>query len=80
MIVTFQVIPVWQNKLQAIQYEDHLYTRTSHYSYEIVNNQLRLYPTPQMYHRKSSGLDFLLPQVMIFGKMIMIPDKTALII
>ncbi len=44
---TFNVIPVWQNKLQAVQYEDHLYTRTSHYSYEIVNNQLRLYPTPQ---------------------------------
>ncbi len=43
---TFQVIPVWQNKMQAIQYEDHLYTRTSHYSYEVVNNQLRLYPTP----------------------------------
>ena len=42
----FQIVPVWQNKLQAIQYEDHLYTRTSHYSYEIVNNQLRLYPIP----------------------------------
>ena len=43
---TFQVIPTWQNKLQAISYEDHLYTRTSHYSYEIVNNQLKLYPIP----------------------------------
>ncbi len=44
---TFQVIPVWQNKMQAISYEDHLYTRTSHYSYEVVNNKLRLFPTPQ---------------------------------
>ena len=44
---SFQVIPVWQNKLQAIQYEDHLYTRTSHYSYEISDNKLKLYPTPQ---------------------------------
>ena len=43
---SFQVVPVWQNKLQAIQYEDHLYTRTSHYSYEIINNNLRLYPKP----------------------------------
>ncbi len=43
---TFQVIPAWHNKLQAVAYEDHLYTRTSHYSYEIVNNKLRLYPTP----------------------------------
>lgn len=44
---SFQVIPVWQNKIQAIQYEDHLYTRTSHYSYEINDNKLMLYPTPQ---------------------------------
>ena len=43
---SFQVIPAWQNKLQAISYEDHLYTRTSHYSYEIINNKLRLYPIP----------------------------------
>ena len=43
---SFQVIPAWQNKLQAISYEDHLYTRTSHYSYEIVDNKLRLYPKP----------------------------------
>ena len=32
--------------MQAIAYEDHLYTRTSHYSYEVNNNQLRLYPVP----------------------------------
>jgi len=43
---SFQVIPAWQNKIQAMQYEDHLYTRTSHYSYEIVDNTLLLYPTP----------------------------------
>ena len=43
---SFNVIPPWQNKIQAIQYEDHLYTRTSHYSYEIINNKLRLYPIP----------------------------------
>jgi hypothetical protein len=43
---SFNIIPVWQNKIQAIQYEDHLYTRTSHYSYEINDNKLRLYPTP----------------------------------
>jgi hypothetical protein len=43
---TFNVIPPWQNKAQAIAYEDHLYTRTSHYSYEIVDNKLRIYPIP----------------------------------
>lgn len=43
---TFEVIPTWQNKLQAMAYEDSIYTRTSHYSYEIHNNKLRLYPQP----------------------------------
>ena len=40
----FQVIPVWQNKLQAHGFEDAIYTRTSHFSYEIKNNKLRIYP------------------------------------
>ena len=44
---TFEIIPTWQNKLQAIMYEDSLYTRTSHYSFEIIDNMLRLYPTPR---------------------------------
>ena len=43
---TFEVIPTWQNKLQAVMYEDSLFTRTSHYSYEIIDNRLRLYPNP----------------------------------
>ena len=43
---TWQIVPVWQNKLQAMEYEDHLYTRTSHFSYEIINNNLRLFPIP----------------------------------
>ncbi len=43
---TFEIIPTWQNKMQAVQYEDSIYTRTSHYSYEVVNNKLRLYPVP----------------------------------
>jgi len=46
---TFEVIPTWQNKLQAIMYEDSIYTRTSHYSYEIRDNMLRLFPTPGNY-------------------------------
>jgi len=43
---TFDVIPPWQNKLQAMAYEDAIYTRNSHYSYEIKNNKLRIYPIP----------------------------------
>lgn len=45
---TFEIIPVWQNKLQAMAYEDHLYTRLSHYSYEIFDNKLRLFPIPEV--------------------------------
>ena len=43
---TFEIIPTWQNKLQAMMYEDSITTRTSNYSYEIINNNLRLYPNP----------------------------------
>lgn len=43
---SFEVIPAWHNKMQAMAYEDHLYTRTSHYSYEVIDNKLRLYPRP----------------------------------
>ena len=43
---TFEVIPPWHNKLQAMTYEDAIYTRNSHYSYEIKNNNLRIYPIP----------------------------------
>ena len=41
---TFQIIPVWQNKAQSMAFEDAIYTRNSHYSYEIKNNRLRVFP------------------------------------
>ena len=43
---TFEVIPTWQNKMQAIMYEDSITTRTSNYSYELADGKLRLFPTP----------------------------------
>ncbi len=43
---TFEIVPTWQNKLQAMAYEDALHTRVSHYSYEIHDNNLRIFPTP----------------------------------
>lgn len=43
---TFQLIPAWQNKAQAMAFEDSIYTRNSHYSYELENNILRIYPMP----------------------------------
>jgi len=44
---TFEVVPVWQNKAQALAYEDSIYTRLSHWSYEIFNNKIRIYPLPE---------------------------------
>lgn len=55
---TFQVVPVWQNKAQAIAFEDALYTRLSHFSYEIKNNKLRLYPPPSRIHPSKMWVEF----------------------
>ena len=63
---SFQVIPAWQNKLQAISYEDHLYTRTSHYSYEMIDNKLRFIQYQMVYRQKNFGLD-LQSMTMIYG-------------
>jgi len=41
---TWELIPAWQNKAQAMAFEDAIYTRNSHYSYEIKNNRIRIYP------------------------------------
>jgi|TARA_R110000744_G_scaffold21917_1_gene56315 hypothetical protein len=42
----FQIVPSWQNVLQAYAYEEDMRVRASHYSFEINNNKLRIYPTP----------------------------------
>jgi hypothetical protein len=55
---TFEVIPPWQNKLQAMSYEDAIYTRNSHYSYEIKNNKLRIYPIPSSVSPSSVWIEF----------------------
>ena len=34
---TFEVIPVWHNRLQSMAFESAIYVRNSHYSYEIKN-------------------------------------------
>ncbi len=44
---TFEVIPPYQNKLQAMAYEDAIWTRNSHYSYELKNNKIRIFPQPR---------------------------------
>jgi len=59
----FMVTPVWETKLAMANMEDALWTRTSHFSYEIVNNKLRIYPVPsgsspeKMWFRFSMEID-----------------------
>ena len=45
---SFELIPSWHNKLQAKAFEDHLWTRLSHYSFELRNNKLRIFPQPDL--------------------------------
>lgn len=58
---TFEIIPAWQNKLQAMNYEDSIYTRISHYSYELRNNILRIYPYPEGEEMKKIWVEFVIP-------------------
>jgi hypothetical protein len=55
---TFEIVPTWQNKLQAMAYEDALWTRISHYSYEIQDNRLRLFPRPDSTGPKKFWIQF----------------------
>ena len=57
---TFEVIPAWQNKLQAMAFEDAIWTRNSHYSYELKNNRLRLYPRPVRQSPSKIWVEFFL--------------------
>lgn len=57
----FQIVPVWQNKLQAMAYEDAIYTRNSHWSYEIKNNKLRLFPDITRLAPSKMWVEFFIP-------------------
>tara|TARA_R100000426_G_scaffold73840_1_gene51568 strand:+ start:1193 stop:2422 length:1230 start_codon:yes stop_codon:yes gene_type:complete len=55
---TFQLIPTWQNKSQAMAFEDAIYTRNSHYSFEIKNNSLRIFPQTVATSPKEMFIEF----------------------
>lgn len=58
---TFEIVPVWQNKLQAMAYEDAIKTRVSDYSYQIKNNTLRIFPVPATTGPINFWFEFQLP-------------------
>lgn len=59
---TFEMIPAWQNKLQAINYEDAIYTRLSHFSYELKDNRLRIFPAPDNVGPQRIWFRFYIPE------------------
>ena len=62
---TFEVVPAWQNKLQSMAFETNLYTRASHYSYEIRDNRIRIYPAPVSFGSslmRKMWFEFTIPQ------------------
>lgn len=58
---TFELIPAWHNKAQAMAFEDAIYTRMSHWSYELKNNKLRLFPIPQNFTATKFWVQFSIP-------------------
>lgn len=58
---TFQLIPAWQNKSQALAFEDAIYTRMSHWSYELRDNNIRLFPIPYSGGPRKMWVEFSVP-------------------
>ena len=58
---TFQLIPTWHNKSQALAFEDAIYTRMSHFSYELRNNKLRIFPQPENGAQVKMWVEFSIP-------------------
>tara|TARA_R100000388_G_scaffold94275_1_gene80969 strand:+ start:117 stop:1367 length:1251 start_codon:yes stop_codon:yes gene_type:complete len=54
----FQLVPSWQNVLQAYAFEQDLNVRASHFSFRIINNKLRIYPTPSGVHPEKFWVEF----------------------
>jgi hypothetical protein len=55
---TFQLVPAWQNVLQAYAFKEDMNVRASHYSFKINNNRLRIYPTPNGGFPRKFWFDF----------------------
>ncbi len=59
---TFQLVPAWHNKAQAMAFEDAIYTRMSHFSYELKNNKIRLHPMPHRGGPQTFWIEFSVPE------------------
>ena len=60
---TFQLVPTWHNKAQAMAFEDAIYTRMSQYSYELRgDSKLRLFPIPYTGGPRRMLIEFSIPE------------------
>tara|TARA_R110000822_G_scaffold77299_3_gene185496 strand:- start:15357 stop:16604 length:1248 start_codon:yes stop_codon:yes gene_type:complete len=55
---TFEMVPAWQNVLQAYAFKEDMNVRASHYSFKINNNKLRIYPVPDGSSPRKFWVDF----------------------
>ncbi len=58
---TFELVPAWQNKLQAMAYRDAIKTRISDWSYQLRNNKLRIFPAPSSTSPLKMWFHFTIP-------------------
>lgn len=58
---TFELVPVWQQKLQAMAFEDSIKTRTSDFGYKLRGNKLRLFPIPSNLTPNKIWVEFVIP-------------------
>lgn len=54
----FQLVPAWQNVLQAYAFEEDMNVRASHWSFRINNNHLRVFPVPDGSYPDRMWVDF----------------------
>ena len=59
---TFQLVPAWHNKAQAMAFEDAIYTRMSHYTYELRGSTVRLFPIPYTGGPTKMWFEFSIPE------------------
>lgn len=59
---TYEIVPMWHNKLQAKAYEESLYVRASHYSYELRNNKIRIFPVPTENQIDKIWVEYIYPR------------------
>ena len=54
----FQLVPAWQNVLQAYAFEEDMNVRASHWSFRINDNRLRIFPVPDGGYPDRMWVDF----------------------